>query len=106
MIETLEVRNEKITWCLVGEPSSTNKLGDIVKNGRRGSLNANLTVKGKQGHVAYPHLAVNPIHTASKAIAELCETVWDNGNEYFLRRLSRFQISMPAPVQPTLFRAP
>jgi len=91
VIETLEARNEKITWCLVGEPSSTNKLGDIVKNGRRGSLNANLTVKGKQGHVAYPHLAVNPIHTASKAIAELCETVWDNGNEYF--PATSFQIS-------------
>ena len=59
VIETLEARNEKMDWCLVGEPSSTNKLGDIVKNGRRGSLNANLTVKGKQGHVAYPHLAVN-----------------------------------------------
>lgn len=91
VIETLEARQEKITWCLVGEPSSTNKLGDIVKNGRRGSLNANLTVKGKQGHVAYPHLAVNPIHMASKAIAELCETVWDNGNEYF--PATSFQIS-------------
>jgi succinyl-diaminopimelate desuccinylase len=91
VIETLEARNEKMDWCLVGEPSSTNKLGDIVKNGRRGSLNANLTVKGKQGHVAYPHLAVNPIHMASKAIAELCETVWDNGNEYF--PATSFQIS-------------
>ncbi|RKG34522.1 succinyl-diaminopimelate desuccinylase [Acinetobacter tianfuensis] len=91
VVETLEARNEKITWCLVGEPSSTNKLGDIIKNGRRGSLNAKLTVKGKQGHVAYPHLAVNPIHTASKAIAELCETVWDNGNEYF--PATSFQIS-------------
>jgi Acetylornithine deacetylase/Succinyl-diaminopimelate desuccinylase and related deacylases len=80
-----------MTWCLVGEPSSTNTLGDIVKNGRRGSLNANLTVKGKQGHVAYPHLAVNPIHTASKALAELCDTVWDNGNEYF--PATSFQIS-------------
>lgn len=91
VIETLEARNEKMTWCLVGEPSSTNKLGDIIKNGRRGSLNANLTVKGKQGHVAYPHLAINPIHTVSKAIAELCETVWDNGNEYF--PATTFQIS-------------
>lgn len=91
VVETLEARNEKMTWCLVGEPSSTNTLGDIVKNGRRGSLNAKLTVKGKQGHVAYPHLAVNPIHTASKAIAELCETVWDNGNEYF--PATSFQIS-------------
>ena len=91
VIEALEARNEKMTWCLVGEPSSTHQLGDIIKNGRRGSLNAKLTVKGKQGHVAYPHLAVNPIHTASKALAELCETVWDNGNEYF--PATSFQIS-------------
>lgn len=91
VVETLEARNEKMDWCLVGEPSSTNTLGDIVKNGRRGSLNAKLTVKGKQGHVAYPHLAVNPIHMASKALAELCETVWDKGNEYF--PATSFQIS-------------
>ncbi|MCU4338099.1 succinyl-diaminopimelate desuccinylase [Acinetobacter dispersus] len=91
VVETLEARNEKMTWCLVGEPSSTNQLGDIVKNGRRGSLNAVLTVHGKQGHVAYPHLAENPIHSASKAINELCETVWDNGNEYF--PATSFQIS-------------
>lgn len=91
VVETLEARNEKMTWCLVGEPSSTNTLGDIVKNGRRGSLNAVLTVKGKQGHVAYPHLAINPIHTASKALAELCDTVWDNGNEYF--PATTFQVS-------------
>lgn len=91
VIETLEARQEKITWCLVGEPSSTKTLGDIVKNGRRGSLNANLRVKGKQGHVAYPHLAINPIHSAAKAIAELCETEWDQGNEYF--PATTFQIS-------------
>lgn len=91
VVETLEARNEKMTWCLVGEPSSTNTLGDIIKNGRRGSLNAKLTVKGKQGHVAYPHLAINPIHTASKALAELCDTVWDQGNEYF--PATSFQIS-------------
>ncbi|HJF28703.1 succinyl-diaminopimelate desuccinylase [Acinetobacter bohemicus] len=91
VIETLEARNEKITWCLVGEPSSTHQLGDIIKNGRRGSLNAHLTVKGKQGHVAYPQLAVNPIHTASQAIAELCNTVWDHGNAYF--PATSFQIS-------------
>ena len=91
VVETLEARQEKMTWCLVGEPSSTHTLGDIVKNGRRGSLNANLTVKGKQGHVAYPHLAVNPIHTASAALAELCETVWDQGNEYF--PATTFQVS-------------
>jgi succinyl-diaminopimelate desuccinylase len=91
VVETLEARQEKMTWCLVGEPSSTDKLGDIIKNGRRGSLNGVLTVKGKQGHVAYPHLAINPIHTASKVIAELCETVWDHGNEYF--PATSFQIS-------------
>ncbi|MDR0236285.1 succinyl-diaminopimelate desuccinylase [Acinetobacter sp.] len=91
VVETLEARQEKMTWCLVGEPSSTSTLGDIVKNGRRGSLNAVLTVKGKQGHVAYPHLAINPIHTASKALAELCDTVWDNGNEYF--PATSFQVS-------------
>lgn len=91
VIETLEARHEKMKWCLVGEPSSTHTLGDVVKNGRRGSLNAVLTVKGKQGHVAYPHLAVNPIHIASKAITELCDTVWDNGNEYF--PATSFQIS-------------
>lgn len=76
---------------MVGEPSSTHKLGDIVKNGRRGSLNAVLKVQGKQGHVAYPHLARNPIHEASPALAELCQTVWDNGNEYF--PATSFQIS-------------
>lgn len=91
VVETLEARNEKMTWCLVGEPSSTSTLGDIIKNGRRGSLNCVLTVQGKQGHVAYPHLAINPIHTASKALTELCETVWDNGNEYF--PATSFQIS-------------
>ncbi len=91
VVETLEARQEKMTWCLVGEPSSTHKLGDIIKNGRRGSFNGVLTVKGKQGHVAYPHLAINPIHTASKAISELCETVWDHGNEYF--PATSFQIS-------------
>ena len=91
VVEALEARQEKMTWCLVGEPSSTHQLGDIVKNGRRGSLNAKLTVKGKQGHVAYPHLAINPIHTASAALTELCERVWDQGNEYF--PATSFQIS-------------
>ena len=91
VIETLEARNEKIKWCLVGEPSSTNILGDIIKNGRRGSLNGVLTVQGKQGHVAYPHLARNPIHLAAAAIDHLCKEVWDNGNEYF--PATSFQIS-------------
>lgn len=83
VIETLEARNEKITYCLVGEPSSTNILGDIIKNGRRGSLGAVLTVTGKQGHVAYPHLASNPIHAAMLALSELTNATWDNGNDYF-----------------------
>ena len=83
VIETLEARNEKITFCLVGEPSSTDTLGDIIKNGRRGSLGATLTVTGKQGHVAYPHLASNPIHAAMSALAELTNAEWDQGNDYF-----------------------
>lgn len=91
VIETLEHRQEKITWCLVGEPSSTNRLGDIVKNGRRGSLNAKIIIQGQQGHVAYPHLAKNPIHLASKALDELCGSVWDHGNEYF--PATSFQVS-------------
>lgn len=83
VVEALKERGEHIDYCLVGEPSSTDSLGDVIKNGRRGSLNARLVVKGKQGHVAYPHLAVNPIHAASAAISELCATTWDNGNAYF-----------------------
>ena len=91
VVETLEARNEKIDWCLVGEPSSTNKVGDIVKNGRRGSLNGRLTIKGKQGHIAYPHLANNPIHLAVPALTELCSIEWDQGNEDFPP--TSFQIS-------------
>ncbi len=91
VIEHLEARNEKIDMCLVGEPSSTNKLGDVVKNGRRGSLSGNLTLLGKQGHVAYPHLADNPIHSAAPALAELTQEVWDQGNEFF--PATSFQIS-------------
>ncbi|MEP1869722.1 MAG: succinyl-diaminopimelate desuccinylase [Paraglaciecola sp.] len=91
VIDTLEARNEKITWCLVGEPSSTDEVGDIVKNGRRGSLTGDLVVNGIQGHVAYPHLAKNPIHDSSLAFAELANTQWDNGNESFPP--TSFQIS-------------
>lgn len=91
VIEQLENRNEKIDWCLVGEPSSTEKLGDVVKNGRRGSLSGTLTILGKQGHVAYPHLAKNPIHLAAPAIAELSTIQWDNGNDFFPP--TTFQIS-------------
>jgi succinyl-diaminopimelate desuccinylase len=91
VIDTLEARNEKIDWCIVGEPSSTNKVGDIIKNGRRGSLSGKLHVQGIQGHVAYPHLVRNPIHEASGALAELSTTVWDEGNDYFPP--TSFQIS-------------
>lgn len=83
VIETLEARNEKINWCIVGEPSSSQKAGDVVKNGRRGSLTGHLTVKGIQGHVAYPQLADNPVHKAAAALAELAAEQWDNGNAYF-----------------------
>lgn len=83
VIETLEARNEKISWCIVGEPSSSQKAGDVVKNGRRGSLTGQLTVKGIQGHVAYPQLAENPVHKAAAALAELAAEQWDNGNAYF-----------------------
>ena len=83
VVEALEARNEKMTWCLVGEPSSTHQLGDVIKNGRRGSLNAKLTIRGKQGHVAYPHLADNPVHRACSAFAELPQMEWDQGNEFF-----------------------
>ena len=74
---------DKIDYCLIGEPSSTNSLGDVIKNGRRGSLNAKLKVNGIQGHIAYPHLSDNPIHKAAPAIAELAATEWDHGNEFF-----------------------
>lgn len=83
VIETLEARQEKIRWCLVGEPSSGKQLGDVIKNGRRGSLTGHLTVKGMQGHVAYPHLADNPVHKAAPALAALAAEIWDQGNAYF-----------------------
>ncbi len=91
VIETLENRNEKIDWCLVGEPSSTKTLGDIIKNGRRGSLGCTMTIIGKQGHVAYPHLANNPIHLAAPMLTELTHMQWDAGNEFFPP--TTFQIS-------------
>lgn len=83
VIETLEQRNEKIDWCIVGEPSSTETLGDIVKNGRRGSLTGDLTVLGIQGHVAYPHLAQNPVHDLAPALSDLIQEEWDSGNDSF-----------------------
>jgi len=83
VVELLKEREEKIDYCIVGEPTCLNQLGDTIKNGRRGSLSGTLTIKGIQGHIAYPHLAKNPIHLAAPCIAELAKTEWDCGNEYF-----------------------
>jgi succinyl-diaminopimelate desuccinylase len=91
VIEALSARGERIDYALVGEPSSHEWLGDIVKNGRRGSLNGVLTVRGKQGHVAYPHLADNPVHRALPALTALCAEHWDQGNDHFPP--TSFQIS-------------
>jgi len=83
VIELLNNRGERIDYCLVGEPTCVSRLGDTIKNGRRGSLSGTLRVRGVQGHVAYPHLAKNPVHLAVPALAELAATEWDRGNEYF-----------------------
>ena len=91
VVDVLKARGELIDYCIVGEPTAVNKLGDMLKNGRRGSLSGNLTVKGKQGHIAYPHLAINPMHTFAPALLELTQEVWDEGNEYFPP--TSFQIS-------------
>ena len=91
VMDFLKNNNQKIDFCLVGEPSSTAILGDVIKNGRRGSLNACLRVKGKQGHIAYPLLADNPIHLVTPALNQLCDEQWDNGNDYF--PATSFQIS-------------
>ena len=91
VVERLRARGERLDWCIVGEPSSTALVGDIVKNGRRGSLGCTLTVRGKQGHVAYPHLAKNPIHLAAPALAALAAEHWDHGNDFFPP--TSFQIS-------------
>lgn len=91
VIETLCARDEHINWCIVGEPTSAVKVGDTIKNGRRGSLSGTLTVYGTQGHVAYPHLADNPIHRISNIITELSQYKWDNGNRYF--PATTFQVS-------------
>lgn len=91
VIEVLQARGEKIDWCIVGEPSSSEVLGDTIKIGRRGSLSGKLTVHGVQGHVAYPHLADNPVHALAPALAELTSRVWDKGNEYF--QPTTFQVS-------------
>ena len=91
VVEHLEARNEKMQGCLVGEPTSTNRAGDVIKNGRRGSLGAKLIVHGVQGHVAYPHLAANPLHMFAPALQELVSTQWDQGNEFF--PATTFQVS-------------
>ncbi len=83
VVERLTARGERLDYCVVGEPSSVDQLGDMIKNGRRGTLSGTLTVKGIQGHIAYPHLARNPIHAVAPALAELAATTWDDGNEYF-----------------------
>lgn len=83
VVEALQTRGEPLDYCIVGEPTCASQFGDTIKNGRRGSLTGRLTVKGIQGHIAYPHLARNPIHQAAPAIAELAATVWDEGNEHF-----------------------
>ncbi|AUH01609.1 succinyl-diaminopimelate desuccinylase [Pectobacteriaceae bacterium CE70] len=83
VVETLMARQERLDYCLIGEPSSTKRIGDVAKNGRRGSITANLYIHGIQGHVAYPHLADNPVHRAMPALHELIATEWDQGNEFF-----------------------
>lgn len=83
VVEALVARGEAIDYCIVGEPSSVERLGDMIKNGRRGTLSGVLTVRGVQGHIAYPHLAVNPIHRIAPVIAELAAMRWDDGNAYF-----------------------
>lgn len=83
VVEALKARGELFDYCIVGEPTSNKVVGDMIKNGRRGSLSGKLIVKGVQGHIAYPHLVKNPIHMAAPAIKDMVETVWDNGNEYF-----------------------
>ena len=91
VIDTLEARQEKIDYCIVGEPTSSNKVGDIIKNGRRGSISGELNIHGKQGHVAYPEHVKNPIHLAMPALAELSQLHWDQGNQYFPE--TSFQLS-------------
>jgi len=91
VVEVLEARHERIDWCVVGEPTSSDLLGDTIKVGRRGSLSGRLTVHGVQGHIAYPHLADNPVHGFAPALAELVQTHWDAGNEFF--QPTTFQVS-------------
>lgn len=91
VIQHLSDKSNRIDWCLVGEPSSSTTLGDTIKNGRRGSISGDLTIHGVQGHIAYPHLAKNPIHLFAGALLDLCNETWDNGNDFFPP--TSFQIS-------------
>ncbi|MFI4913910.1 MAG: succinyl-diaminopimelate desuccinylase [Steroidobacterales bacterium] len=91
VVETLRARHQRIDWCIVGEPSSEQSIGDTIKIGRRGSLSGRLTVHGVQGHIAYPQLAANPVHSFAPALAELASRVWDAGNEHF--QPTTFQVS-------------
>jgi len=91
MCERLQKQGQRLDYCVIGEPTSVDRLGDMIKNGRRGSLSGKLKINGLQAHIAYPHLGKNPIHLAAPAIARLAETEWDKGNQYF--QPTSFQIS-------------
>ena len=91
MCQRLQSRNQRLDYCVIGEPTSVNQIGDMIKNGRRGSLSGRLKIKGVQAHIAYPHLGKNPIHTSAAAIQQLVTTEWDKGNQYF--QPTSFQIS-------------
>lgn len=95
VVEWLEARSEKIRWCLIGEPSSTAQLGDAIKNGRRGSLNGRLRLRGIQGHIAYPHLAQNPIHAIGAILMVLSDEIWDQGHAFFRQLRFRFPTCVP-----------
>lgn len=105
VIDALEGRNEKIDWCLVGEPSSSKTLGDVIKNGRRGSISGQLTIYGQQGHIAYPQLADNPIHRFAPVLNDLVNESWDQGNEFFLLPVSRYPILIRVRVPRMSFPA-
>lgn len=101
VVEWLKARDEKIDWCIVGEPTAVHRIGDMVKNGRRGTLSGKLTIKGVQGHIAYPQLASNPIHLFAPALAELTAISWDKGNDFFSPPAGKSAISTRVRV-PTM----
>jgi succinyl-diaminopimelate desuccinylase len=106
LVSILRARGVTIDACIVGEPTSTERFGDTIKNGRRGSLNGRLRVRGQQCHIAYPERGRNPIHDAAPAIAALVVTEWDRGNEYFQPTSFQCPTSTPAPARAISFRAP